>query len=503
MRIAAYCRVSTDKEAQIESLENQKLFFEDFAKRQGYALVQIYADEGISGKQVKNRTQFLRLLADAKLGLFDMVVVKDISRFARNTVDSLQAIRELKASHVEILFLSNNQTVLGNSEFMLTIFSALAQEESANLSKRVKFGLEVSAKKGKVPNFIYGYDRVDAQTLQVAPREAQVVAEVFHLYVKEGLGTRRIAAQLNERGIPTKKGGEWSPKTIRRILTNPIYAGVLLNHKTETIDFLTGAKRPRPREDWFVHPRAEYRIVDPDLYEKAQAIMKERQRRYMPEEEGPAGRYSGCHRFSTLIRCGHCGYSFTRRVWSSRLRTHVFWHCAGNHNRTAAFCPNTINLYEEDLLCHLKGYLLSILGDPDVFGREVAREVGRRLAGEREQESAAKLEEQLRRLAVQMERQKDLYTEGILSMEELKVQRARLEAKILELEKRLSHWQRRPQETGTEEAVSQELLDLERWKNGDFRRLLEQITVEGDGTVLIRFQDFTRQEEPHCPFVGS
>ena len=88
-------------------------------------------------------------------------------------------------------------------------------------------------------------------------------------------------------------------------------------------------------------------------------------------------------------------------------------------------------------------------------------------------------------------------------MEELKVQRARLEAKILELEKRLSHWQRRPQETGTEEAVSQELLDLERWKNGDFRRLLEQITVEGDGTVLIRFQDFTRQEEPHCPFVGS
>ena len=213
MRIAAYCRVSTDKEAQIESLENQKLFFEDFAKKKGYALVQIYADEGISGKQVKNRTQFLRLLADAKLGLFDMVVVKDISRFARNTVDSLQAIRELKASQVEILFLSNNQTVLGNSEFMLTIFSALAQEESANLSKRVKFGLEVSAKKGKVPNFIYGYDRVDAQTLQIAPREARVVEEIFRLYVKEGLGTRRIAAQLDETGVPTKKGAGWSAKT--------------------------------------------------------------------------------------------------------------------------------------------------------------------------------------------------------------------------------------------------------------------------------------------------
>lgn len=504
MRIAAYCRVSTDKEAQIESLENQKLFFEDFAKKQGYALVQIYADEGISGKQVKNRTQFLRLLADAKLGLFDMVVVKDISRFARNTVDSLQAIRELKASQVEILFLSNNQTVLGNSEFMLTIFSALAQEESANLSKRVKFGLEVSAKKGKVPNFIYGYDRVDAQTLQIAPREAQVVEEIFRLYVKEGLGSRRIAAQLDEKGVPTKKGAGWSAKTVRRILTNPIYAGVLLNHKTETTDFLTGAKRPRPREDWFVHPRAEYRIVDPDLYEKAQAIRKERQRRYRTEEERPAERYSGRHRFSTLIRCRHCGYSFTRRVWSSRLRTHVFWHCAGNHNRTARFCPNTINLYEEDLLCHLKEYLLSILGDPAVFQAEVTGEVSRRLAGEREQESAAKLEEQLRRLAVQMDRQKDLYTEGILSMEELKAQRARLEAKIQALGKRIAARQREPEEMEAEKtAASREPLGLEQWENGDFRRLLEKITVGEDGTVLIRFQDFARQKASHFPFVGS
>lgn len=504
MRIAAYCRVSTDKEAQIESLENQKLFFEDFAKKQGYLLVQIYADEGISGKQVKNRTQFLRLLEDAKLGLFDMVVVKDISRFARNTVDSLQAIRELKACHVEILFLSNNQTVLGNSEFMLTIFSALAQEESANLSKRVKFGLEVSAKKGRVPNFIYGYERLDAQTLQIQPEEAQVVEEIFRLYAKEGLGTRRIAATLDERGIATRQGAGWSPKTIRRILANPIYAGVLLNHKTETTDFLTGAKRSRPQEEWFVHPREEYRIVDPDLYEKAQDVMRERQRRYQKNEEDPAGRYSGRHRFSTLIQCSRCGYSFTRRVWSSRLRTHVFWHCAGNHNRTAAFCPNTINLYEEDLLCRLKEYFLSVLGDPAAFQKEVEKEVRRRLAGEREQESAAKLKDQRHRLFAQLERQKDLYTEGILSMEELKAQRTRLTAKIQELEKRIAAQQKKQEEMETEEDVAtKEPLDLERWENGDFRRLLEKITVEEDGTVRIGLREYVRQKESHSPFVGS
>lgn len=144
MNIAAYCRVSTDKTDQLNSLEAQKEFFSEYTKRTGDTLVRLYADEGISGTKIKNRKEFLRMMSDAEHGLFDMVVVKDISRFARNTVDLLQNVRKLKSLGIETQFLTANMTSMGNSEFVLTIFGALAQEESANTSKRVKFGKKMN-----------------------------------------------------------------------------------------------------------------------------------------------------------------------------------------------------------------------------------------------------------------------------------------------------------------------------------------------------------------------
>ena len=159
MNIAAYCRVSTDKEDQLNSLETQKKFFEEFASKNGHNLTGLYADEGISGTKTRNRKEFLRLMRDARQKAFEMIIVKDISRFARNTVDLLQNIRELKALGIETTFLTANMGVLGQSEFVLTVFGALAQEESANISKRVKFGKKENAKKGKVPNIVYGYNK--------------------------------------------------------------------------------------------------------------------------------------------------------------------------------------------------------------------------------------------------------------------------------------------------------------------------------------------------------
>lgn len=147
MNIAAYCRVSTDKADQLNSLEAQKEFFSEYTKRTGDTLVRLYADEGISGTKIKNQKEFLRMMTDAEHGLFDMVVVKDISRFARNTVDLLQNVRKLKSLGIETQFLTTNMTSMGNSEFVLTIFGALAQEESANTSKRVKFGKKMNAEK--------------------------------------------------------------------------------------------------------------------------------------------------------------------------------------------------------------------------------------------------------------------------------------------------------------------------------------------------------------------
>ena len=183
MRLAAYCRVSTDKEEQQRSLEAQKLFFTDFAERNCHTLVKLYADEGISGTSLRRRVEFNRLMEDAKLGLFDMVAVKDVSRMARNTVDFLQSIRALKSMGINTIFVTSNMSSLGDSEFVLTIFGAMAQEESANLSKRVKFGKLINSQRGRVPRVIFGYDRVDNFTLRINPTEAETVRKIYDLYV--------------------------------------------------------------------------------------------------------------------------------------------------------------------------------------------------------------------------------------------------------------------------------------------------------------------------------
>ena len=155
LRIVAYCRVSTEKEQQLDSLANQKRFFEEYANQNNYKLIDIYADEGITGRQTRKREDFNRMMREARTGKFDMLVVKDISRFARNTVDLLTSVRELKSMNIDVQFITNSYKALGNSEFILTVYGAIAQEESAGLSKKVKFGKNITAERGRVPNLIF------------------------------------------------------------------------------------------------------------------------------------------------------------------------------------------------------------------------------------------------------------------------------------------------------------------------------------------------------------
>ena len=157
LRMAAYCRVSTQKQTQLDSLAHQRLFFASYARSNQLHLTHIYADAGISGRQMRNRTEFLHMLDDARAGAFDVLCVKDISRFARNTVDCLQAVRQLKQCGVQLRFLSEGQACMGDSEFILTVYASLAQEESAHLSKRIKFGKDINARRGRVPPVIYAH----------------------------------------------------------------------------------------------------------------------------------------------------------------------------------------------------------------------------------------------------------------------------------------------------------------------------------------------------------
>ena len=276
VRYAAYCRVSTGSDEQLNSLINQEKFFREYVDRRGDILTCIYADRGISGKSMENRTEFKKLLSDSTKGEFDAVLVKDISRFARNTLDFLTGIRALKMNGVDVVFIGANQKVLGESEFVLTLFAALAQEESCALSKRIIFGKKQGAKGGRVPNMIYGYDKVDTYNLKVNPAEATVVKDIYRMYVYESMGYRKIAENLNSRGIPSKLGKAWNPKGVKRILSNPIYKGVLVNNKTETKDFLLGIRSEVSLENRYYHTRKELRIIEDNLYEMVTDIMDKR-----------------------------------------------------------------------------------------------------------------------------------------------------------------------------------------------------------------------------------
>ncbi|MBO4331380.1 MAG: recombinase family protein [Oscillospiraceae bacterium] len=276
LRAAAYCRVSTKDGRQLDSLENQKLFFEKYTADNGIELVKIYADEGISGKQMKNRTEFLRMIDEAGNGSFETVLVKDVSRFARNTVDFLSSIRRLKRKGVEVCFLSNSMTNLGSSEFILTIFGAAAQEESANISKRIKFGKDVNARKGRVPNVVYGYRRVSLTRLEKDPSEAETVKEMYRMYTESGWGCVRIARELDRRGTAAKRGGKWEPRTVHRILCNPLNCGELINHKSEIDDFLEGSVKRFDSSQWYRHSRPELAIISRETYERAMDMMKKK-----------------------------------------------------------------------------------------------------------------------------------------------------------------------------------------------------------------------------------
>lgn len=493
MRIAAYCRVSTDKDEQLDSLNHQKEFFVEYAKRSGHELVRLYADEGISGTSLKKREEFKRLLRDAELGLFDMVVVKDISRFARNTVDALQSIRKLKSMGICTLFLTANMDSMGDSEFILTLFSAMAQEESSNLSKRVKWGKKINAEKGRVPQRIFGYDRIDNFTLEINPTEAGIVRKIFSLYNDQGLGCRTISATLNRDRDKTKLGSDWNARGVRRVLVNPIYCGILINHKYEIEDYLTGRQIRLPEEEQFCHSRPAWAIVTPEAFRKAQEIMASRRTQYASGEPFTAGRYSAKHTFSTLIKCAHCGRSFTRKSYTY-TNTRVYWRCVTNDQYTAEKCDNRTCLDEPELLKRLREYFASLIEDRDAFVADILASLDKRLPASQNPEQAKReIEAKRKKLLSKKSRYQEMYASDILSLTELKEKITGIAEELNALDRALAQLAPGKKAMETVQRYTGEIerfLELETVTNMDMRRILDHISVDREGHVRVVLRKF-------------
>ena len=490
MNIAAYCRVSTDKEDQLNSLATQKQFFTEYTQRTGDTLVRLYADEGISGTKIKNRKEFLRMMADAEHHLFDMVVVKDISRFARNTVDLLQNIRKLKALGIETQFLTANMTSMGNSEFVLTIFGALAQEESANTSKRIKFGKKLNAEKGRVPNIVYGYDKTigDYFNLAINQEEAAVIRQIYRWYTQEGCGAAKIANMLNAQGIRTKRGCQWSQNATCRILTNELYTGKIINGKQEVTDFLTGQRTDRDETQWIVVDRPDLRIIEPEVFEQAQQIMADRGQAFKVDKERQSNKYL----FSTLIKCKECGWSFRRTVRTYK-NTYVRWVCSGHNGKGADNCPNAVTVDEEELVQVLQNYFTQVLQSKKNVISYVVGEFQRVYKARDENLNYEKeLTAQLSKLQKNRQKYMDMYTDDLISRDELNTRLAgtRQEVERLENELKLvaSHLTKGEQ---LEDILNrtfreiEDITDVHRITNAQLKRIIQKIEVDKDGNVDI------------------
>lgn len=281
LRVVDYGRVSTDKDDQLNSLENQINYFSDLiGSVKTWTHIRSYSDEGISGTQVYRREQFLQMIEDARLGKFDIILTKEVSRFARNTIDSISYTQQLLKYGVVVLFISDNiNTIYPDSEFRLTLMASMAQDEVRKLSERVKFGVKRSIKDGKLGGGgIYGYSKKDG-VLTIIEKEAEAVRMLFDLYITGEYGFAKIGEILASRGYYTRKGKVFADTTLKKMLNNPRYKGFYTANLTEVEDYKTHKKVPKPESEWIIYKDTTGKIppiVSEEIWDRANKLYKQR-----------------------------------------------------------------------------------------------------------------------------------------------------------------------------------------------------------------------------------
>ena len=313
MKVAGYCRVSTEKEDQSNSFESQKRFFQEYIARDPqWELFDIYADEGITGTSTRKRTHFNRMIRDAYCDKFQMIITKEVSRFSRNILDTICYTRELKAIGVSVLFLNDGiNTSSPDSELRLSIMASIAQEESRKTSERVVWGQTRQMERGIVfGRSLLGYD-VENGKIQVNPMGAELVKLIFYMYGMEQMSTSEIAKYLSREGFFTYSGKQnWEAGTIIKILKNEKYIGHLIQRKTFTPDYLTHAKKQNTGQVPFICIKNHHEpIISDDLWNRVQ-VQLEKNTKCRKGNNGHSNRYA----FSGKIMCGECGSCFVGRI---------------------------------------------------------------------------------------------------------------------------------------------------------------------------------------------
>lgn len=413
-KVCAYARVSTDSDEQLTSYESQINYYSEKIKTNpNWEFVGVYADEGITGTQIKNRVEFQKMIEDAVSGKIDIIIAKSISRFARNTVDTLRIVRLLRNKNVDVFFEKENiHTLELDSELFLTLYSAFAQSESESTSMNVKMGLKAKMKRGEYCGqanpFGYNWNK-DVKKLEINKHEAPIVELIFELY-KNGMGSKNIAKRLNELGLKPRVVDKWDSKKVCRILRNPKYVGDLLSGKYYVVDPITHKKKENfgERDQYYVKDVHEP-IISRDTWNKVQDIYNKRSYRITNNPKQHGSKFSMKYPFSSKIECACCKANYTRRVGGKTGKNNkgkrvVYWRCATKVNKVKTCkIENSIReIYLQEIFVYIynkliekkhktKEQLFEIIKDTLVNGS--ADEILKRLIFEKE-----KLEKRLSHL---------------------------------------------------------------------------------------------------------
>ena len=357
LRVAAYCRVSTELEEQQNSYQVQIAYYTDLInKKKEWTLAGIFADEGISGTQTKKRTEFNRMIRMCRNKKIDLVITKSISRFARNTVDCLEYVRQLKDLGIGVIFEKENiNTLTMTSEFMIALYGSFAQAESESISKNVSWGKEKAYREGKVQfqyKHLLGYKKGADGKPEIIPEEAETVKLIYTMFL-DGHSMKNIALILHVKGIHTKTGStEWRTNTITRILQNEKYVGDALLQKTFTSDCITHkvVKNHGERPMYLVTNHHDP-IIDRDTYNRVQQELARRnsKRKISDKTVTEQGKYSSKYALSELLICGHCGTPYRRTTWAARGKKQIVWRCLSRLEHGKKYCPDSPTIKEEQL----------------------------------------------------------------------------------------------------------------------------------------------------------
>lgn len=357
LRVTFYARVSTDQDEQINSLENQVQYYTELIQsKPNWKFVPGYVDEGISGGSTKKRENFNRMIRDAKAGMFDFIITKEISRFSRSTLDSIKYTQELLDYNVGVFFQNDNINTLDtDSEFRLVIMAGVAQDEIRKLSERLKFGFRQAIKNGHVlgNDKLYGYDKKDC-VLTVNEGEAEIIRIIFDLYGNQQLGTRTISKRLTELGYTSREGNAFNTLTIRHILENPKYKGWYCGNKSQSVDYRTKRNILLDEREWVMYPDPSIpAIVPEELWDRANALYKRRREEMMAHSSGVS--FHNRYPYSAKIYCQEHGTTFHRQVIQTKKEQQEVWQCKvyRSHGRAACSAPQIRSCDLDRILSHI------------------------------------------------------------------------------------------------------------------------------------------------------